>query len=115
MIEVYLDRARKTPPGKMMILTSPTADLEGNIERTLYAYFTYLLVATPERAVYWAFKEGNSSIPHFWFKEFDLDLGQPRGEMQTVGSLWTARFYKRRRRRKPQSKSGQLCIQGELL
>jgi len=87
MIEVYLDRARKTPPGKIMILSSPTAGLEGNIERTLYAYFTYLLVASPERAVYWAFKEGESSVPHFWFKEFDLDLGLPHGEMQSVGQL----------------------------
>ena len=75
-----------------MILSSPTAGLEGNIERTLYAYFTYLLVARPERAVYWAFKEGESSVPHFWFKEFDLDLGLPHGEMQTVGSLWKREF-----------------------
>ena len=92
MIEVYLDRARKTPPGKMMLLNSPTAGLEGNIERTLYAYYTYLLVASPGRAVYWAFKEGESSVPHFWFKEFDLDLGLPQGEMQTVGPLWTRDF-----------------------
>jgi hypothetical protein len=92
MVEVYLDRARKTPPGKIMILSSPTADLEGNIERSLYAYFTYLLVASPGRAIYWAFKEGDSSVPHFWFKEFDLDLGPPQGDMQTVGSLWKREF-----------------------
>jgi hypothetical protein len=92
MVEVYLDRARKTPPGKIMVLSSPTADLEGNIERTLYAYFTYLLVASPGQAIYWAFKEGDSSVPHFWFKEFDLDLGPPRGDMQTVGSLWKREF-----------------------
>jgi hypothetical protein len=92
MVEVYLDRAKKTPPGKVMILSSPTAGLEGNIERTLYAYFTYLLVASPGRAVYWAFKEGDSSVPHFWFKEFDLDLGLPLGEMQSVGQIWKRDF-----------------------
>jgi len=92
MVEVYLDRAKKTPPGKMMILSSPTAGLEGNVERTLYAYFAYLLVAAPERAVYWAFKEGESSVPHFWFKEFDLDLGLPLGEMQSVGQVWKRDF-----------------------
>ncbi|HEY7557161.1 MAG TPA: putative glycoside hydrolase [Candidatus Binatia bacterium] len=92
MVEVYLDLARKTPPGKIMVLSSPTADLEGNIERTLYAYLTYLLVASPGRAVYWAFKEGESSVPHFWFKEFDLDLGPSQGEMQTVGTLWRREF-----------------------
>ena len=92
MIEVYLDRARKTPQGKMMLLNSATAGLEGNIERTLYVYFTYLLVARRERAVYWTFKEGDSSIPHFWLKEFDIDFGLPLGEMQTVGELWKRDF-----------------------
>jgi hypothetical protein len=92
MVEVYLDRARKTPPGKMMLLNSSTARLEGNIPRTLYAFFTYLLVAGPNRGVYWAFKEGDSSIPHFWFKEFDLDLGLPLGEMQSIGQVWKRDF-----------------------
>jgi hypothetical protein len=92
MVQVYLDRARNTPPGKMLILSSPTAALEGNVERTLYAYFTYLLVAAPGRGVYWAFKEGESSVPHFWFKEFDLDLGLPLGEMQSIGQVWTRNF-----------------------
>jgi Hypothetical glycosyl hydrolase family 15 len=92
MIEVYLDRARKTPSGKIMILGTPTAELEGHVARTLYTYFTYLLVASPGRSVYWSFKEGNSSVPNFWYKEFDLNLGQPQGEMQTAGALWQREF-----------------------
>ncbi|MBI4524224.1 MAG: hypothetical protein HY695_10485 [Deltaproteobacteria bacterium] len=92
MLKVYLDRANKTPSGKIMLLNSPTAGLEGNIERTLYVYFSYLLVAGPERQIYWTFKEGDSSIPHFWFKEFDLDLGPPHGTMQTAGPLWKRDF-----------------------
>ncbi len=92
MIDVYLDRATRTPPGKMMLLNSAPAGLEGNIERTLYVYFTYLLVAKPERAVYWTFKEGDSSVPHFWLKEFDVDLGLPQGEKQVVGELWRRDF-----------------------
>jgi len=92
MVEVYLERARKTPSGKIMMLGTPTADLEGHVGRTLYAYFTYLLVAAPGRSIYWSFKEGDSSVPHFWYREFDLDLGQPQGEMQTVGDLWRRDF-----------------------
>jgi len=93
MVEVYLDRARQTPPGKMMFLNSATAaSFGGNPDLTLFSYFTYLLVAGPEREVYWTCKEGDSEIPHFWYKEFDLDLGPPQEEMQTVGGLWKRDF-----------------------
>jgi hypothetical protein len=93
MVEVYLDRASRTPPGKMMFLNSATAaSFGGNPDLTLFSYFTYLLVASPEREVYWTCKEGDSEIPHFWYKEFDLDLGPAREEMQTVGGVWKRDF-----------------------
>ena len=93
MVEVYLDRAHKTPKGKMMFLNSATAaSFGGNPDLTLFVYFTYLLVASPEREVYWTCKEGDSEIPHFWYKEFDLDLGPPREEMQTVRGVWKRDF-----------------------
>ena len=93
MVAVYLERVRQTPPGKMMFLNSATAkSFGGNPDLTLFTYFTYLLVADPAREVYWTCKEGDSEIPHFWYREFDLDLGPPREEMQTVGSLWKRDF-----------------------
>jgi hypothetical protein len=93
MVEVYLERARQTPKGKMMFLNSATAaSFAGNTDLTLFSYFTYLLVASPEREIYWTCKEGDSEIPHFWYKEFDLDLGPPREEMQTQGGVWKRAF-----------------------
>jgi hypothetical protein len=93
MVEVYLERVRQTPKGKMMFLNCATsASFGGNPDLTLFAYFTYLLVAGPEREVYWTCKEGDSEIPHFWYKEFDLDLGPPREEMRTVGGVWKRDF-----------------------
>jgi hypothetical protein len=93
MVEVYLERARQTPPGKMMFVNSATAvSFGGNPDLTLFSYFTYLLVASPEREVYWTCKEGDSEIPHFWYKEFDLDLGVPQEEMQTMGGIWKRDF-----------------------
>jgi hypothetical protein len=77
----------------MMFLNSATAaSFGGNSDLTLFSYFTYLLAAGPEREIYWTCKEGDSEIPHFWYKEFDLDLGVPREEMQTAGSVWKRDF-----------------------
>lgn len=93
MVEVYLDRARQTPAGKMMFLNSATArSFGGNPDLTLFSYFTYLLVASPEREIYWTCKEGDSEIPHFWYREFDLDLGPPQEEMQTISGVWKRDF-----------------------
>jgi hypothetical protein len=93
MVEVYLERARQTPPGKMMFLNSATAtSFGGNPDLTLFSYFTYLLVAGPARDIYWTCKEGDSEIPHFWYREFDLDLGPPQEEMQAVGPIWKRDF-----------------------
>lgn len=93
MVEVYLELARRTPPGKMLFLNSATAaSFGGDPDLTLFTYFTYLLVANPQREIYWTCKEGDSEIPHFWYREFDLDLGPPQEEMQTVGDVWKRDF-----------------------
>jgi hypothetical protein len=95
MVDVYLERARQTPKGKMMFLNSATAaSFAGNADLALFTYFAYLLVASPEREVYWTCKEGDSEIPHFWYREFDLDLGPPQEEMQTVAGVWKRDFAK---------------------
>ncbi len=43
---------------------------------------------------YWTFKEGSSNLPHFWYKEFDIDIGKPLGEMTKIGSIWARDFTK---------------------
>jgi hypothetical protein len=95
MVEVYLERVRQTPKDKMTFLNCATAPgFGGNSDLTLFAYFTYLLVASPEREVYWTCKEGDSEIPHFWYREFDLDVGLPQEEMQAVDGVWKRDFTK---------------------
>ena len=114
MIEVYLDRAKKTPPGKMMLLNSPTAGLEGNIERTLYVYFTYLLVASPGRAVYWGFRRATRPSRIFGSRVRYRLWAAAWRDADGRGAL-EARFHKCRRHRKSQSKSGDVRIQRNLL
>jgi hypothetical protein len=76
MVEVYLERARRTPQGKMMFLNSATAaSFAGNPDLTLFSYFTYLLVAGPEREIYWTARKGTRD-PALWYREFDLDSVQ---------------------------------------
>lgn len=75
------------PKNKYVRISAKPGGMAGNIDRTLYAYFTYLLIAGPDRQIYWSFKEGDSSIPHYWYKEFDLDLGRYLSEVE-FGDVW---------------------------
>jgi hypothetical protein len=86
-LKELLDCIRAISPSKYVRLNSKPGGMEGDIDRTLYAYFNYLLVASPGREVNWTFKEGDSGIPHYWFKEFDLDIGLPQTEMQVIGTF----------------------------
>jgi hypothetical protein len=83
---------QQVPKTKHVRINSKPGGLAGNVDRTLYAYYIYLLVAGKDREVYWTFKEGDSSIPHYWFKEFDLDLGSHLNEANTSGTMWTREF-----------------------
>ncbi len=58
------------------------------------AYYCYLLIADRNREVYWTFKEGSSDVPHYWYREFDLDLGSPEGDVQFGDSVWSRKFEK---------------------
>lgn len=86
-LKELIDCIRAISPDKYVRLNSKPGGMEGDIDRTLYAYFNYLLIASPSREVNWTFKEGDSGIPHYWFKEFDLDIGLPQGEMQVIGTF----------------------------
>ncbi|MBI4524220.1 MAG: hypothetical protein HY695_10465 [Deltaproteobacteria bacterium] len=91
-IKRYIEVALNAPKDKLILLNSPTAGIAGDVDWTLYAYFTYLLVAAPDRQVYWTFKEGISAIPHYWYREFDLDLGLPLEGVKVIGDLWNRAF-----------------------
>ena len=83
---------QQVPKTKHVRINSKPGGLAGNIDRTLYAFHIYLLVAGKDREVYWTFKEGDSSIPHYWFKEFNLDLGNHLNEANISGRVWTRDF-----------------------
>jgi hypothetical protein len=85
---------QRVPRDKTVRINSKPGDMPGDVDRTLYAYYTYLLVAGPDREVYWTFKEGDSSIPHYWFREFELDLGKPLGDADLNGDVWRREFEK---------------------
>ena len=90
----YLDTIEKMSAGKVLSVGTNPANLAGDVRRTLYTYCTYLLIAGAQ--TFWSFKEGTSSVPHFWFKEFDLDIGKPLGSRRNVGELWVREFSKAR-------------------
>jgi hypothetical protein len=52
------------------------------------------LIADPSREVHWTYKEGTSDIPHYWYREFDLDLGASQGNIDFGGAVWTRTFEK---------------------
>ena len=66
--------------------------MAGNIDKTLFAYYCYLLIADQKREVYWTCKEGSSDIPHYWYREFDLDLGQSQGNIRFGEKIWSREF-----------------------
>ena len=53
---------------------------------------SYLLIADRNREVYWTNKEGSSDVPHYWYREFDLDLGASKGKIRFGESIWSREF-----------------------
>lgn len=52
------------------------------------------MIADRSREVYWTHKEGTSDIPHYWYREFDLDLGAPEGKIRFGEFIWKREFEK---------------------
>jgi hypothetical protein len=88
----YLETVQNLPPTIHMRINSKPAGFAGDIDDTLFAYFCYLLIAGRDRQVYWTNKEGTSDIPHYWYREFDLDLGASRGNIQFGELIWSREF-----------------------
>lgn len=86
-LKLLIEGILRLPKNKYVRIGSKPGGMAGNIDRMLYAYFSYLLIASPDREIYWAAKEGDASIPHYWFKEFDLDLGKYLSEVE-FGDVW---------------------------
>ncbi len=91
-LKLLISAMNEIPPNKHIKINSKPGGLEGNTSRTLYAYYMYLLLVDKNRDIYWTFKEGDSSIPHYWYKEFDLNLGNARGTADIRGMVWTRTF-----------------------
>jgi hypothetical protein len=62
------------------------------VDDTLFAFYCYLLIADRNREIYWTHKEGTSDIPHYWYQEFDLDLGAPEGDVVFGDLVWSRAF-----------------------
>jgi hypothetical protein len=88
----YLETVQNLPPTVHVRINSKPSGLAGNVGKTLFAYYCYLLIADQEREVYWTCKEGSSDIPHYWYREFDLDLGQSRQNIRFGETIWSREF-----------------------
>ena len=88
----YLETVQSLPPRVRIRINSKPAGLAGNIDKTLFAYYSYLLIADRNREVYWTYKEGTSDVPHYWYREFDLDLGKSQGNIHFGDAVWSREF-----------------------
>lgn len=88
----YLETVQNLPPTVHIRINSKPSGLAGDADKTLFAYYCYLLIADRSREVYWTFKEGSSDVPHFWYREFDLDLGPSQGNIQFGEKIWSRAF-----------------------
>ena len=88
----YLETVQNLPPTVHVRINSKPSGLAGNVDKTLFAYYCYLLIADQKREVYWTCKEGSSDIPHYWYREFDLDLGQSQENIRFGETIWSREF-----------------------
>jgi hypothetical protein len=88
----YLETVQNLPPTIHIRINSKPAGFAGDIDNTLFAYYCYLLMAHRNREVYWTYKEGTSDIPHYWYREFDLDLGASKGNIDFGALIWSREF-----------------------
>lgn len=88
----YLETVQNLPPNIHVRINSKPAGWAGDADRTLFAYYCYLLIADRNREVYWTNKEGSSDVPHYWYREFDLDLGAAKGQIRFGDSIWSREF-----------------------
>ena len=77
---------------RIHVNSKPSPGWAGNVDKTLFAYYSYLLFADRDREAYWTYKEGVSDIPHYWYKEFDLNLGNSLGEAKEVEGFFVREF-----------------------
>lgn len=88
----YLETVENLPANVRVRINSKPAGLAGNVDKTLFAYYCYLLIADRNREVYWTYKEGSSDVPHYWYREFDLDLGRSLGGIGFGKPIWSREF-----------------------
>jgi hypothetical protein len=88
----YLETVQSLPPTTHIRINSNPAGFAGDIDDTLFAYYCYLLIADRQREVYWTHKEGTSDIPHYWYREFDLNLGASKGNIHFGEFVWSREY-----------------------
>jgi len=88
----FLETVQNLPSGIRVRINSKPSSLAGNVDRTLFAYYAYLLIADRTREVYWTYKEGTSDVPHYWYREFDLHLGNALENIRFDETIWNREF-----------------------
>jgi len=88
----YLETVQNLPPTIHIRINSKPARWAGDMDDTLFAYYCYLLVADRDREVYWTNREGTSDVPHYWYREFDLNLGASIGNIHFGEFIWSREF-----------------------
>jgi hypothetical protein len=88
----YLETVQSLPSNIHIRINSKPAGFAGDIDDTLFAYYCYLLIAGRDREVYWTYKEGTSDIPHYWYREFDLNLGSSLEDINFEQPVWSREF-----------------------
>lgn len=88
----YLETVQNLPPTIHVRINSKPAGWAGDIDDTLFAYYCYLLIADRNREIYWTNKEGSSDVPHYWYREFDLNLGDSQGNILFGEFIWSRHF-----------------------
>lgn len=110
----FLETVQNLPADIRVRLNSKPARLAGDVDRTLFAYCTYLLIADRNRLVYWTYKEGTSDVPHYWYREFDLDLGRSLGRIRFDESIWSREFENAVVLVNPGQAAGQYSVDGSV-
>ena len=88
-----LEEIKKIPKNvRIHVNSKPSPGWAGNVDKTLFAYYSFLLFADRDREAYWTYKEWVSDIPHYWYKEFDLNLGNSLGDAKKINELFVREF-----------------------
>lgn len=86
-----IQRAERTLiDGKRVVLY--TQGEQGDFARARFGLASYLLIATPDTRAVFRYAHTTHYEQLWWYPEYDLELGAPRGRRRQDGGLWVRDF-----------------------